>query len=421
MQQATQTPTQSPLFHKDVQNVKCNRITSNYRGEISGNTTFQIGNIWWQISTCKNYRKVISTTAQRFQGADTNGNCTVVMYSPMQDRCINLHTSESNRATEKNIYDCHMKGIGIFFQMWDNGDIPKGENEYKIEIGQIIFSEGNWGKNERVIYEIINGTFGATYKTANIDGSGVSTDSHIRDIEQKFGIGTYYTKGDIYTGNLEKLVNQCIEAQIKADNQKAIEAKEQAEKEAQKKAYLSQFKQADNRTGTNLLKEYILEKYPSVSKVEVKKDSFSGGSSMDVTYYAPENIEELDVFIKSFQYGHFDGMNDIYEYNDNESIIIKGHIMPTYKYVSAYFSQSDAVRTQPTERTNLSECDGVKVTLNDEKNGVEVKFNGKPSEDILSELKGMGFRWSKFQKIWYAKQSEKTISFANSLTNQTEE
>jgi len=55
------------------------------------------------------------------------------------------------------------------------------------------------------------------------------------------------------------------------------------------------------------------------------------------------------------------------------------------------------------------------VTMNPEKNGVEIRFPGKPDASVLDDLKGMGFRWSKFQKMWYAKQSETTINFANNL------
>ena len=45
------------------------------------------------------------------------------------------------------------------------------------------------------------------------------------------------------------------------------------------------------------------------------------------------------------------------------------------------------------------------ITLNTEKNGIELKFDSKPSAEILSKIKEVGFRWSNKQKIWYAKQS----------------
>ena len=62
-----------------------------------------------------------------------------------------------------------------------------------------------------------------------------------------------------------------------------------------------------------------------------------------------------------------------------------------------------------------------KVILNEEKNGVEIYFTGKPSEEVRNNLKLNGFRWSKYNKCWYAKQNEDTLNFANSLNNVSEE
>lgn len=55
------------------------------------------------------------------------------------------------------------------------------------------------------------------------------------------------------------------------------------------------------------------------------------------------------------------------------------------------------------------------VTLNNEKNGIEIRFEGKPAAEIIESLKANGFRWSNKQKMWYAKQNDKTIVFANSI------
>lgn len=59
----------------------------------------------------------------------------------------------------------------------------------------------------------------------------------------------------------------------------------------------------------------------------------------------------------------------------------------------------------------------INVTLNTEKNGVEIRFDSKPDDATLATLKLSGYRWSTRQKMWYAKQSEQTIDVANSLAN----
>ena len=53
------------------------------------------------------------------------------------------------------------------------------------------------------------------------------------------------------------------------------------------------------------------------------------------------------------------------------------------------------------------------ITMNSDKNGIEIRFDSKPSSEVLDGLKENGFRWSGKQKMWYAKQSEATLSFVN--------
>jgi hypothetical protein len=58
-----------------------------------------------------------------------------------------------------------------------------------------------------------------------------------------------------------------------------------------------------------------------------------------------------------------------------------------------------------------------KLVYNQELNGIEIYFDGKPDQAILDNLKNTGFRWSNFKKCWYAKQSEKTIKEAEKYIN----
>ena len=55
--------------------------------------------------------------------------------------------------------------------------------------------------------------------------------------------------------------------------------------------------------------------------------------------------------------------------------------------------------------------------LNNELNGVEIYFNGKPATEILTKLKENGFRWNSRKVCWYAKQSEETIKTAQAITD----
>lgn len=55
------------------------------------------------------------------------------------------------------------------------------------------------------------------------------------------------------------------------------------------------------------------------------------------------------------------------------------------------------------------------ITLNSEKNGIEIRFDSKPAAEIISNLKANGFRWSSKQKMWYAKQTAERMEFTGKL------
>lgn len=57
----------------------------------------------------------------------------------------------------------------------------------------------------------------------------------------------------------------------------------------------------------------------------------------------------------------------------------------------------------------------VTVTLNEEKNGIEVSFESKPAPEVLAQIKAHGFRWFQPKKVWIAKQTPERLEFAQSL------
>lgn len=54
-------------------------------------------------------------------------------------------------------------------------------------------------------------------------------------------------------------------------------------------------------------------------------------------------------------------------------------------------------RTDPT---------GMAVRHNEQRNGIEIQFPGKPPQETLERLKSLGFRWSKYHGIWYHSYTE---------------
>lgn len=61
------------------------------------------------------------------------------------------------------------------------------------------------------------------------------------------------------------------------------------------------------------------------------------------------------------------------------------------------------------------------MTLNSEKNGIEIRFDNKPAQDILEALSKAGFRWSRPQKMWYARQTPGRIDLARRIVGEAQD
>ncbi|MCY8907821.1 hypothetical protein P8907_20425 [Bacillus atrophaeus] len=58
------------------------------------------------------------------------------------------------------------------------------------------------------------------------------------------------------------------------------------------------------------------------------------------------------------------------------------------------------------------------LRINEELNGIELYFDSKPEQEVLTHLKSNGFRYSGFKKCWWNKRTEKSMQVANSVTKQ---
>lgn len=390
----------------------------------NADTTFKFFGNTWVVSTSMNGRKQIKSHCYIVQD---NGNGMVShsinfgQKDVKEDFTITHTDTPVMRLTETLIKEYHLKGFEVLLEKAFNNEIECGLDAYKIEIGQVLFTTDDYNQRRAVVEIMDNDT---RFKCVYLDGSRTTFDSHIKPYSKKFGIGVYYKENDTITSD------ELFDLMIQAEENMAIADKERKEAEALAKIeadkqneYLSQFKVADKRTTSAMIKQHILNTYPSVSKVEVKSDSFSGGDSIDVKYYAPTKIDEINQFVKQLAMGSFDGMTDMYEYRSNrEKVIVEGYILQEYKYAGADFVQCDDVRNVVVKLADVvGSNEDVTIVLNEEKNGVEIHFKGamatkvKDSEEIRSSIKANGFRWSRFGKMWYAKQSPKTIAFANSF------
>ena len=77
-------------------------------------------------------------------------------------------------------------------------------------------------------------------------------------------------------------------------------------------------------------------------KGSVTSSSYAGGTSIrvNVENLEPWVLESIKRFTSKFEYGHFDGMTDCYEYSNNRDDI------PQVKYLFVNCSYSDELRQQ---------------------------------------------------------------------------
>lgn len=75
-----------------------------------------------------------------------------------------------------------------------------------------------------------------------------------------------------------------------------------------------------------------------------------------------------------------------------------------------------AQEAQTMNAETVTNVKGASFAVNEEKNGIEIKFNNKPSNSVIESLKAQGFRWSNYSKLWYAKQSPDRLQFAQEFT-----
>lgn len=148
----------------------------------------------------------------------------------------------------------------------------------------------------------------------------------------------------------------------------------------------------------------------------------------------PSNYEELIQDVKIYKvvsaFGEDHSSAGIYEVEMNGEELKKElwvqarilNVITPLEEVSTVEENESQEGTQENEiHNNSTEGESLaSYSINEEKNGIEISFNDKPSEEIRSQLKTYGFRWSKYQKIWYAKQSEDRIKFVKNLCGNAE-
>ena len=81
-------------------------------------------------------------------------------------------------------------------------------------------------------------------------------------------------------------------------------------------------------------------------------------------------------------------------------------VVEDYKIIKEQpIQQSSNTTTMQQAQTNTT---GVKINFNEKLGGIEISFSSKPAQKVIDQLKNDGFRWSKFNKVWWIKDNSTT-------------
>jgi len=195
-------------------------------------------------------------------------------------------------------------------------------------------------------------------------------------------------------------------------------------------------------------------------KCRATSESFAGGDSVDVELndLNPKLHKEISDELSKYQYGHFDGMTDMYEYSNSNKDIpqtkylhVNNRFSPELKqrawafihatYADAQnlsatyvelssndrignewatdfmwrflnnYSQSQVFwerettpkAKKPTTPKANNTVDAVTVSEGSKPDYSEVRFPAKPSDDERTALKTAGYRWSRYNGCWWGK------------------
>jgi len=87
------------------------------------------------------------------------------------------------------------------------------------------------------------------------------------------------------------------------------------------------------------IKQILKKEFPSIN-FSVTSENYAGGNSVRIHYTDGVPGEQVDKLVKKFQYGHFDGMNDIYEFSNTREDIPQAKFVQVQRDISPEVRQS---------------------------------------------------------------------------------
>lgn len=148
---------------------------------------------------------------------------------------------------------------------------------------------------------------------------------------------------ELKEAHFEKLEADRAEQKIEAEK-KAQEVEKITAELREKYPWATDKGSVHARAAKNLRRE--LKEAFAGAKFSVRSSTYSGGNSVDVSYTDGPSYDDVSEIAKKYQGGHFDGMQDIYEYNSSSFSNAVGIVLGTVKYVSVQRSITEELKAQ---------------------------------------------------------------------------
>lgn len=425
-----------------------------------GETYVKVNGICYQITTSKNSRGIRSYALKvNDEGASDSMKGVSFSFNDIQNT-IDLGT-EKAIASEAKVTALHNAAIEKFMGMKD--ELPS-QDEYKIEVGQVVFLNG-YGQDKHthdrlIVYKVDEFRyFTVNSKTLALGQNDLSS---LKPIEEEFGIGYYYYKDNKVTPEQAAELLEKALAKAKADEEArpAREAAARAEREAAIAELVEQYPHLERvqqyysvkSTAQNIRLD--LKKHFADVKFSVKSDN----NSIRIAWTDGPTEDQVDNITRKYVDHTTDVTGDYRDYTPslfnevfgganyvftnrnwsesteavfmewaegmedasreaqklfNKVAVPKGEFLLS-RYAEGWFADeiNPAPKPEPTDNTDSQ----ITVRRNEEKGGIEIAFSNKPDESIIELLKLTGFRWSRFSKVWWAKYTDELWDFANNIS-----
>jgi hypothetical protein len=344
------------------------------------------------------------------------------------------------RATEKTLNEYHKAGVRKFEAMRDAGELPKnetatpGENTLPMYCKLVSFGYAMADTQAAIIGTHTNKFNGRTeYKVLVMDSQNprIITQDTIKPLSKKFGIGTYYldSRETYPEAEVLPIIEKAEQLALIRERQK----QEADQKEAEIKA-LGSHLYAEKVPGW--AKAVIIAEM-MIDHSDPHSDYFHVSGDKDKTYilafstYTQNNEQELRSAALNFEATADMANQDTgelykgrggYDYLLQTSWSRGYHVRklkldPTYNQGiiarALALGNNFAPINEPPQGTTVPADANVRIILNEKQGGVEIHFTENPGESILSELRANGWRWAKFNKCWYKRDTPAARQFAS--------